>query len=120
MQSWLKISLILSVFGFMKEFRPSEPYVTEFLLGPWRNLTDEDLSQYVYPVGTYSYLGMLFFVFIITDLCRYKPLIILMGALGIATWALLAWSRSLEALQVLEVSHCFIFTSFVVKIKNNA
>lgn len=103
MQSWLKLSLILSVCGFLKELRPSEPFIYEFLLGPWRNITDEEIQQEVYPVGTYSYLGQLIIVFLITDLCRYKPLIILMGFSGITVWAMLSWTRSLLELQILEV-----------------
>ena len=40
---WLKISIILSVFGFLKEFRPSEPFVTDYLTGPWKNFTEEQV-----------------------------------------------------------------------------
>lgn len=37
---WKTISLILCVFGFLKEFRPSEPFVTNYLTGHWKNLTE--------------------------------------------------------------------------------
>lgn len=103
MKKWLKISLLLSVFGFLKEFRPSEPFVYEFLIGPWRNLTEETILQEVYPVGTYSYLGQLVVVFLITDLCRYKPLIVVLGLSGITVWSMLAWTKRLFELQILEV-----------------
>lgn len=44
--NWLKISCLLCVFGFVREIRPSEPYITEFLAGPWRNITETQVSNY--------------------------------------------------------------------------
>ncbi|XP_034665942.1 thiamine transporter 1 [Drosophila subobscura] len=102
MKEWLKISCLLCVFGCVREIRPSEPYVTEFLLGPWRNITETQLTHDVYPVGTYSYLVQLVFVFLITDFLRYKPLIITIGATGVIIWSMLIWTTSLLSLQILE------------------
>lgn len=99
----MKISLLLCVFGFLKELRPSEPFIYEFLIGEWRNITSEQVNQEVYPVGTYSYLAQLVVVFLVTDLCRYKPLILILGASGIAVWGMLLWTTSLVSLQILEV-----------------
>lgn len=102
MSNWLILSLILSVFGFLKEIRPSEPFIYEFLIGEWRNITDEQVNQQVYPVGTYSYLVQLVLVFLITDLARYKPLIVLLGLAGIAVWSMLLWTTTLLELQILQ------------------
>ncbi|KAH8420893.1 hypothetical protein KR222_008440 [Zaprionus bogoriensis] len=102
MKEWLKISFLLCVFGFVREIRPSEPYVTEYLLGPWRNISEEQLTRDVYPVGTYSHLVQLIFVFLITDFLRYKPLIITIGAAGVIIWSMLIWTTSLLSLQILE------------------
>ncbi|XP_032593426.1 thiamine transporter 1 isoform X2 [Drosophila grimshawi] len=102
MKEWFKISCLLCVFGFVREIRPSEPYVTEFILGPWRNITEQQLVQDVYPVGTYSNLVQLVFVFLITDFLRYKPLIITIGAAGVIIWSMLIWTTSLLSLQILE------------------
>lgn len=79
MQEWVKVMLILCAFGTLREIRPSEPFVSEFLLGEWRNITEEQLNRDVYPLGTYSYLGLLVFVFLVTDFSRFKPIIILSG-----------------------------------------
>ena len=70
MEEWLKISLILCSFGFFREFRPSEPFVTDFLSGEWRNVTSDQLNFEVYPIGTYATLGLLVIVFLITDILR--------------------------------------------------
>ncbi|XP_045524880.1 thiamine transporter 2-like isoform X1 [Pieris brassicae] len=103
MHGWIKITLILCLFGTLREFRPSEPFVTEFLLGKWRNITESQLNRDVYPVGTYSYLGLLVVVFLITDFLRFKPVIILSGISGIGVYAVLLWTTSLEWLQVSQV-----------------
>uniref|UniRef100_A0A1L8EFP6 Putative micronutrient transporter folate transporter family n=2 Tax=Haematobia irritans TaxID=7368 RepID=A0A1L8EFP6_HAEIR len=102
MLEWQKISALLCVFGFFREMRPSEPYITEFLAGPWRNITEDQINRQVYPVGTYSYLAQLVIVFLITDLLLYKPLIITIGVTGIIVWSMLLWTTSLEALMTLE------------------
>ena len=104
MDQWIKISLLLCVFGFLKEIRPSEPFVYDYLIDHrWRNVTGDEVSKQVYPVGTYSNMILLVLVFLITDMCRYKPLIVVLGLSGIAVWAMLIWTTSLFELQVLEV-----------------
>jgi solute carrier family 19 (thiamine transporter), member 2/3 len=70
MEQWLKISLLLCTFGFLKEIRPSEPFITNFITGEWRNITDEQVNREIFPVGTYSYLAQLVIVFLITDFLR--------------------------------------------------
>lgn len=113
METWLKLSLLLCVFGFFKEIRPSEHYIYEFLSGPWRNITGEEVISEVYPVGTYGYLVLLVIVFLITDLLRYKPLIIILGFCGIIFSSMLIWTTSLFALQVLEVFYSMFMASEV-------
>ncbi|PZC87308.1 thiamine transporter 2 [Helicoverpa armigera] len=99
MLAWIQVTLILCAFGLLREIRPSEPFVSEFLLGEWRNITEEQLNRDVYPIGTYSYLGLLVVVFLITDFLRFKPVIILSGLSGIAVYAILLWTTSLEWVQ---------------------
>jgi thiamine transporter 2/3 len=48
MEEWLKVSLLLCTFGFFKEIRPSEPYVTHYLVGPWKNLTQEQVQEQIH------------------------------------------------------------------------
>ncbi|XP_058172385.1 thiamine transporter 2-like [Anopheles ziemanni] len=103
MQPWLKISLLLCTFGFLKEIRPSEPFIVDYLAGPWRNLTMDQIVQEAFPIGTYSYLAQLAVIFLVTDLLRYKPIIVVNGAAGIIVWSMLTWTTSLDALKVLEI-----------------
>lgn len=93
MQEWLRISILLCSFGFLKEVRPSEPFLTNYLLGDqYFNVTEEDVGlcntvghpavnscnfnpplqviQKVYPISTYSWMSQLVFAFLLTDLLR--------------------------------------------------
>lgn len=70
MEQWLKISLVLCSFGFFRALKPSEPFVTEFITGEWRNVTAEQVNREVYPISTYSYLAQLIVVFLVTDIVR--------------------------------------------------
>ncbi|XP_039432440.1 folate transporter 1-like [Culex pipiens pallens] len=105
MEKWQQISLVLCIFGFLKEFRPSEPFVFQYLTGAESgyNVTVEQVVQDVFPIGTYSYVAQLVVVFLITDYFRYKPLIIVAGLAGTVVWSMFVLGRSLGALQVLEV-----------------
>lgn len=102
MKEYLKISLILSTFGLLKETRPSEPFITDFIVD-FKNITVEKINQDIFPVGTYSYLAQLVIIFLITDLLRYKPLIILLGASGVAIWSMMLWTNSVLSMQIIEV-----------------
>ena len=67
----LSTSLTLCSIGFWKEFRPTTPFLTPYLMTA-KNLSDETLYSQVYPFWTYSYTLVLIPVFILTDLLRYK------------------------------------------------
>ncbi|XP_001359907.2 thiamine transporter 2 isoform X2 [Drosophila pseudoobscura] len=107
MESWLKISWVLCIFGFLREIRPSEPYHAEILMSDWYHVTQEEINRSVYPVGTYSYLALQIFVFLITDFLRYKPVIIANALTGILVWSTLLWTTTLTGLQVVEVFYGF-------------
>ncbi|XP_063976829.1 thiamine transporter 2-like [Diachasmimorpha longicaudata] len=100
--NWIRISQILCVFGFLKEFRPGEPFVTDYLTSEFKNFTSKQVTEDIYPVGTYSYCASLILIFLLTDFLRYKPIIILCGVSGIITFSVLTFGKSLEAMQFLE------------------
>ncbi|CAL1678513.1 unnamed protein product [Lasius platythorax] len=102
---WIKISCILCMFGCFKDFRPSESFVTDYLTGPWKNFTAEEVNQDIYPVTTYSFLATLILVFLITDFVRYKPIIILCGISGIITFLMIILGRTVMVFQILEFFH---------------
>lgn len=110
---WIKISFLLCMFGCFKDFRPSESFVTDYLTGRWKNLTDDEVNQYIYPVATYSNLATLILVFLITDFVRYKPIIILCGLSGIVTFLTIILGKTVLELQIMEFFYGLFFSTEV-------
>ena len=76
-KNYLITSILLCSYGFFKELRPSEPYLNEYLTGEkYKNITESDVYDKVYPVWPYSYFALLIPVFLLTDYLRYKPVIV--------------------------------------------
>ncbi|XP_048351276.1 thiamine transporter 1 isoform X2 [Sphaerodactylus townsendi] len=99
---WVLPTVVLCAYGFFANLRPSEPFLTPYLLGPDKNLTETQVFNEIYPVWTYSYLVLLFPVFLATDYLRYKPIILLQGLSLIVTWFMLLYAKGLLAIQFLE------------------
>ncbi|KFU92629.1 Thiamine transporter 2, partial [Chaetura pelagica] len=100
--SWIYPTLIICANGFFSTMRPSEPFLTPYLTGPDKNLTIEEVTNQIFPVWTYSYLALLFPVFLITDYLRYKPILLLQGISFITTWLLLLFAQGVLAMQIVE------------------
>ena len=66
----------------------------------------------IFATGTYIYLAQLVFVFLVTDLLRYKPVIVLDGISAIVTWCLLIWGKGVQVMQVMIVIGFHYFFSF--------
>uniref|UniRef100_A0A8B9ZDF4 Solute carrier family 19 member 2 n=1 Tax=Anas platyrhynchos TaxID=8839 RepID=A0A8B9ZDF4_ANAPL len=95
---WALPTALLCAYGFFCSVRPSEPFLTRYLLEPHKNLSETQ----IYPVWTYSYLALLFPVFLATDYLRYKPVVLLQGLSLIVTWFMLLYAQGLRAVQLLE------------------
>lgn len=101
-KTWMLPTVLLCLYGFFCNVRPSEPFLTPYLLGPDKNLSERQVYNEIYPVWTYSYLVLLFPVFLATDYLRYKPVIILQGVSFIITWLMLLYAQGVLAVQFLE------------------
>ncbi len=99
---WYIPSIFLCIFGFFKESLPSEPFLTPYLV-QYKNISEEAVTNQIYPIWTYSYMAALIPVFLFTDFLRYKPIIILEGCAFIATYALLLWSYSIPLMQLMQM-----------------
>ncbi|NXC37219.1 S19A3 protein, partial [Campylorhamphus procurvoides] len=60
------------------------------------------VTNQIFPVWTYSYLALLFPVFLLTDYVRYKPVLLLQGISLIVTWLLLLFAHGVLAMQLVE------------------
>ncbi|XP_040426063.1 thiamine transporter 1 [Cygnus olor] len=99
---WALPTALLCAYGFFCNVRPSEPFLTRYLLGPHKNLSETQVLNEIYPVWTYSYLALLFPVFLASDYLRYKPVVLLQGLSLIVTWFMLLYAQGLRAVQFLE------------------
>ncbi|KAK5869513.1 hypothetical protein PBY51_024222 [Eleginops maclovinus] len=97
---WVGPTVPLCIYGFCSMMRPIEPFMTEFLTGPYKNLTTEQVNRQVYPVWTYSSLVLLIPVLLVTDFLRYKPVIILQGLSHITTFALILVGSGVRCAQL--------------------
>ncbi|XP_034029291.1 thiamine transporter 1 isoform X2 [Thalassophryne amazonica] len=95
-------AVLLCVNGFFSNLRPAEPFLTAFLIGPDKNLTETQVVNEIYPVWTYSYLVLLFPIFLATDYLCYKPVLILQSASLVITYTMLLKAQGMLAMQVLE------------------
>ncbi|XP_062303245.1 thiamine transporter 1 [Osmerus eperlanus] len=100
--SQLYPTIWLCVYGFFSNLRPSEPFLTAFLMGPDKNLTETEVVNEIYPIWTYSYLVLLFPVFLATDYLCYKPVLILQATSFVVTYAMLLKAQGVMAMQLLE------------------
>lgn len=42
-ETWLYPTVLLCIYGFFSSLRPSEPFLTAFLMGPDKNLTEREV-----------------------------------------------------------------------------
>ncbi|XP_065218297.1 thiamine transporter 1-like isoform X2 [Planococcus citri] len=99
---WLKLSIWIGTYGFLKEFRPEDPYITQYLTHDPMNFKDEEVYQDIFPVATYVSLSLLIVVFLLTDWLRYKPVIIMHAFSGIMMQVLLIWFRKKWQMYIME------------------
>ncbi|VDI43263.1 solute carrier family 19 (thiamine transporter), member 2/3 [Mytilus galloprovincialis] len=101
---WKVLTFLVCLYGFLKEYRPSEAYLSDYLTGPWKNLTITEVNNEIYPVWTYAYLVWLVPVFLLTDYLRYQPMLALGGVAYIATWSLLLWAHGVLAMKFMQIT----------------
>lgn len=83
-----------------------------YLVGT-KNFSKDQVSQEIYPIGTYSTLLLLLVIFLITDLARYKPVIIVQSLAGVVCYSLITFCASLEYVQAAEVFYGLFLASEV-------
>ncbi|KAL4635041.1 thiamine transporter 2-like [Arapaima gigas] len=96
---WLYPTVVICTYGFFSMMRPGEPFLTPFLIGPYKNISIAQVSRQIYPVWTYSNLVLLVPLFLVTDFLRYKPIVVLQGLCYVAAWLLLIFSSGVRAAQ---------------------
>eukprot|EP00058_Branchiostoma_floridae_P027461 XP_002612952.1 hypothetical protein BRAFLDRAFT_58190 [Branchiostoma floridae] len=91
------------MYGFFKDMRPAVPFLTPFLRSDLKNYTAEEVDNEIYPLLSYSWMGFLLLVLLISDFVRYKPVLVVGGASYVATSVLWLWGERLEVMQIAQV-----------------
>ncbi|XP_061575147.1 thiamine transporter 2 [Cololabis saira] len=111
--SWRYPTTLLCIYGFFSTVKPLEPFLIPFLTGPDKNLTTEQVNNQIFPVWTYSYLSVLVPVFLLTDWLRYKPVLVFQSVALLVTTALLKWTGSVPAMQIMQFFYGVVTASEV-------
>ena len=101
---WVYFTIIMCCYAFFKEFKPSEAFLTPYLVDS-KNFTKLEVNSQIYPYWPYSYLVASFFIFLFTDFLRYKPVILLEAYSYLATRLLLIWGTSVFSMQWMQVAY---------------
>lgn len=99
---WKFAVILLCFYGFMASIKPGEPFITPYLLSSEKNFTREQVTNEITPVLTYSYMVVLVPAFLLTDLLRYKPVLIIQGVSQVIIWIILLLGTSLIEMQFME------------------
>ncbi|KAM9318653.1 solute carrier family 19 member 3b [Pholidichthys leucotaenia] len=110
---WAYPTIVLCLYGFFANCRVAEPFLTPYLIGPHKNISEEVVTNYLFPIWTYSYLAFLFPVFLLTDFLRYKPLIVLQGLFLVSNYVLLCFIPGLPAMTFLQVNYAVVTSTEV-------
>ena len=101
---WVYFTCMICCYGFFKEFKPSEAFLTPFLRDS-KHFTSIEVNSQIYPYWPYSYLVAALFIFVFTDFLRYKPIILLEAISYLATRFLLIWGTSVLSMQWMQVAY---------------
>ncbi|XP_020357524.1 thiamine transporter 2-like [Oncorhynchus kisutch] len=110
---WVFPTAVLSLYGFFANCRPAEPFLTPYLIGPYKNISEEVVTNYLFPIWTYSYLAVLFPVFLLTDFLRYKPVIVVQGLFLVTNYVLLCFAPGLTAMTFLQFNYAVVTSTEV-------
>lgn len=101
-RKWKWAVMFLCFYGFMSGIKPGEPFITPYLLSDEKNFTREQVTNEITPVLTYSYMVVLVPAFLLTDLLRYKPVLIIQSMSQVVIWLILLLGSSLLEMQFME------------------
>ncbi|XP_067364841.1 solute carrier family 19 member 3b [Channa argus] len=110
---WKYPTTVLSLYGFLANCRVAEPFLTPYLIGPHKNISGDVVTNYLFPIWTYSYLAFLLPVFLLTDFLRYKPLIVLQGLFLVTNYILLCFAPGLPAMTLLQINYAVVTSTEV-------
>ncbi|XP_072313913.1 solute carrier family 19 member 3b [Eucyclogobius newberryi] len=111
--NWAYPTAVLCLYGFFASSRVAEPFLTPYLIGPYKNISEEVVTTYLFPIWTYSYLSFLLPVFLLTDFLKHKPVIVVQGLFLVTNYVLLCFVPGLAAMVFLQVNYAVVTSTEV-------
>lgn len=108
---WTTAAGIICAYGLLKEFRPSEPFLNEYLMAPDRNFSSQEISKEIFPVWTYSLLLVMIPVFLLTDVLLYKPMTVLQGIALVATYVIFVSGKSKAEAMLAQIGYALSYAT---------
>ncbi|XP_075426281.1 thiamine transporter 2-like isoform X2 [Ascaphus truei] len=105
---WLYPMFLLCTYGFFFNMRPAEPFYTPYMIGPYKNFTTEQVMNQLSPIWTYSLLALTLPVFLLTDMFRYKPTLIVQGLCLVIGYSLLCFAQGIPAMQYVQFTFAMV------------
>ncbi|VVC37391.1 Reduced folate carrier,Major facilitator superfamily domain [Cinara cedri] len=102
MERWLIQSIMISVFGFLKDFRPEDPYIIQYLTSSPMNFTIEEIIQEIFPVSTYTCVNVTIIIFLVTDYLHYKPILVFGAISSVISQIFLIFARTKTNMQIMD------------------
>lgn len=112
MQVWLKIFLQLCTYGFFYGLDLIEPFYLKYLT-EGHHYRPEEITFYLISHEIYWIVALLVVVFLITDLLRYKPVIVTSAVTSTVAMLILRFSDGIYALMVGRSYH-FLFNVMIM------
>ncbi|ODM96849.1 Folate transporter 1 [Orchesella cincta] len=87
--------------GLFKEFLPSAPFFIEYAMDKSHgNFSQDEITREILPITIYGHFISLLIFLLITDLLRYRPIIILGGLSAMACWTITIYSYHTKRMQL--------------------
>ena len=116
-----RVFLPMCLFGFLRCFLPSDPFLYRFLRTV-KDFTEHQVNNEIYPVWTYSYMCFLAVNGLLAELIGYKFVIAFGAVCQLVMLILTVWGESLQVLQLANVFYGaetagqIIFQSYVFRL----
>ena len=97
---------LLCLCSFFVTFRPSEPFLTPYLIAD-KGLGADVVNERVYPTWTYCYFAFLLPAGVLGEVFGYRAMIVSQLVSLLVTYCILIWADGLQWMQLMQVTFGF-------------
>ena len=97
---------LLCFVSFLVTFRPSEPFLTPYLIES-KGLGADMVNERIYPTWTYCYFAFLLPAGMAGEVVGYRPMIVLQLLSLLVTYCVLIWAEGVQWMQFMQATFGF-------------